>query len=604
MIELLQKDTPLNNAKSIDNLLDICIKETFKIDGVSYVTILEMFDRKISKGHYSGSLLLDINRQKPLQIQKNEIFSIKTTPVFKKALNNNKSYIYFSNEDHNFQKTFQRISNQFNSIIVAPLELKINTFVLIAVSLDINFSEKQLSAINNIIEYSKLKEQNINFKNQSTNQKKLYVNTSIEKISSIFKNLRLIHEKNNLLSLLQDFRKIINCDMFLLAISSTDSSGKTMWYHDKSTRNYDKLNVERMLWNFLSIEKIRVYNDLISKDLSSSLNKGKGFMLRNENIASMLVCPLPWDNFQKLHLFYISHYISAFCKVDINLVQLLNDLFLRFIEGRWSELAVYNAQNSTVMAQQAYLRLHDIRDYSTDIYNVLNQSKEIETIINNLPDNCLSHADRNAYNNYKILMKFAKKSHQKINALKDIIQRTRDGQPLEKEQEFDLETFIYDLIEYFKKDEYFSKKKNIKFKIHQGELSNKTVCTMKRFLEEALINVIKNAIFFSLKDQEITITIFDDVEKENFINISIEDRGTPIRYPAKELIFHPYYSTRAKDLIDAESSQGSGLGLFLSKVNMNSIKGDININSVTIGENTGNVKFILTFPRRLKQNGQ
>ena len=587
MIEAFQKKHPVESAKSINELLEICMKEISKMECVDYVSILELCEQKVSKGHYTDMLMLDVNRQYPIIKTKNEFFSFKNTKIFRNVVNNKKSCICHINEVLENDRIFNRFYSPFKSVIVAPIFLKISTFVIIIVNSKTYFEQRHIKELNQFIQYILLKEQHIDLKNQSNDSKKLYTYTSIERIAFICRNLNTIYEKNDIELLSRELSKVINCNTFIFAIYSTESTNKITWCHEKSARKYDELKIEQILEEYISLDGINEYDDLMSELVT-------GYKFRLENMASMLICSLPWDKFQDIKLFYISQSVSGFNDTDRLLIELLRELFLRFLEGRWSDLAVYQAQNDTVMAQQAYLRLHDIRDYSTDINNVLIEFEKIDNIISKCS---LGEKDKEKYINFKELIGFANRSQKKINELKTILQRTRSGQPLEEVTEFDLHTLLCEIVDYFKKDEHISNKK-ITFVI-EDNINDKIVLTMKRFLEEALINIIKNAIFFSKKEQEIILKLYDDPEDNSFVNISIQDNGIPIRYPAKHLIFHPFYSTRAKDCVN-DSSQGSGLGLFLSKVNMRMVGGDIFLSSVLCGDNIGRVNFILKFPMRLK----
>lgn len=99
-------------------------------------------------------------------------------------------------------------------------------------------------------------------------------------------------------------------------------------------------------------------------------------------------------------------------------------------------------------------------------------------------------------------------------------------------------------------------------------------------LEQALVNLINNALEAGNKDEDIKLT-FESVKKKG-IKISIEDQGIGIPHEMMQKVFDPFFTTKEK---------GTGLGLAITKRIIERLKGDVQIRS-TEGKGT-KIEFII-----------
>lgn len=90
-------------------------------------------------------------------------------------------------------------------------------------------------------------------------------------------------------------------------------------------------------------------------------------------------------------------------------------------------------------------------------------------------------------------------------------------------------------------------------------------------LTEAFVNIIKNAIIYNKENGTITISLF---RLDNDANISIEDTGIGIKKADLEKIFGRFYRADA-----SRSSEGTGLGLNISKAIIESHGGRVSVTS-------------------------
>jgi len=127
--------------------------------------------------------------------------------------------------------------------------------------------------------------------------------------------------------------------------------------------------------------------------------------------------------------------------------------------------------------------------------------------------------------------------------------------------------------------------KQLKLKSVEVEIQNceETIRSNKNNLEQVLINIIKNAMdaFDEKKDNNKIICYCENIENE--ITIVIKDNAGGIKKEVLDNIFNPYFTTK---------EDGTGIGLYISKILIEDMNGDINVNS----EN-GETTFVITLPK-------
>ncbi|MFO7599692.1 MAG: ATP-binding protein [Candidatus Desulfacyla sp.] len=109
-------------------------------------------------------------------------------------------------------------------------------------------------------------------------------------------------------------------------------------------------------------------------------------------------------------------------------------------------------------------------------------------------------------------------------------------------------------------------------------------------MKEVILNLLSNALEFTLEGGKIEITtrICKEIEKSRNICIEITDNGDGIPESMMETIFDPYFTTKHKSSIH----KGTGLGLFIAHRNMLDHGGSIEAKS-RVNEGT---TFYLTLP--------
>jgi len=92
-------------------------------------------------------------------------------------------------------------------------------------------------------------------------------------------------------------------------------------------------------------------------------------------------------------------------------------------------------------------------------------------------------------------------------------------------------------------------------------------------LKQAIINLMNNAIKFSIKKKEISVRLKKEHE---MVMIQVEDKGIGIPEDQREMVFQPFYRVGQKN---AEDISGTGLGLSVVKEIVDAHQGKILVDS-------------------------
>lgn len=106
-------------------------------------------------------------------------------------------------------------------------------------------------------------------------------------------------------------------------------------------------------------------------------------------------------------------------------------------------------------------------------------------------------------------------------------------------------------------------------------------------LQQIFVNVLDNASKYSINSNKVEIKTYN---KENKNFISIKNFGTTIKDEEKEKIFDKFY--RIETYLTSKA-QGSGLGLYIVKMLVEKMNGEIQVVS---DESNNSVEFLISFP--------
>lgn len=133
-------------------------------------------------------------------------------------------------------------------------------------------------------------------------------------------------------------------------------------------------------------------------------------------------------------------------------------------------------------------------------------------------------------------------------------------------------------------------KKNISIELNAEEnLQELYICHDTKWMCEALINVLENAVKYSPQESEIVICM---ARRVNFLRIEIRDCGIGIPKEEQHKIFQRFYRGASGCVI---SKEGSGVGLYLARKIIESHHGTIHVISDTKKQPVGST-FVLQIP--------
>tara|TARA_B100000927_G_C16404017_1_gene444565 strand:- start:406 stop:1128 length:723 start_codon:yes stop_codon:yes gene_type:complete len=136
-------------------------------------------------------------------------------------------------------------------------------------------------------------------------------------------------------------------------------------------------------------------------------------------------------------------------------------------------------------------------------------------------------------------------------------------------QKIDLNEFIENFIISISN---LSKKKDIIIKFNPNHIGD--VNADPQAIERIMNNLIDNAIKYSSEGSSIIISTLN--ESEQYIKVRVEDSGSGIPDEDQDYIFGRFYRTASAR---ASDNQGSGLGLAIVKHLVNSLNGEVGIDS-------------------------
>lgn len=162
-------------------------------------------------------------------------------------------------------------------------------------------------------------------------------------------------------------------------------------------------------------------------------------------------------------------------------------------------------------------------------------------------------------------------------------------------------TMVHSLLEFSRKREFKSKPLSLKvlvedtIRLIRGNIPTKVdisidipestwIIADKQRIEQAIINIVKNAIDAIPEEGNIRLTAREDVAGKATV-LEIEDTGMGMDPEVIRRIFDPFFTTKDED-------KGSGLGLFVAREIVEEHEGSIEVESTT-GKGT---KFIIRLP--------
>lgn len=122
----------------------------------------------------------------------------------------------------------------------------------------------------------------------------------------------------------------------------------------------------------------------------------------------------------------------------------------------------------------------------------------------------------------------------------------------------------------------YAEQKNVKLGFHT-KLSSSNIYSDEEKLERIMLNLLSNALKFTPNGKSITVTLGTKKRRNTkFILIKVQDEGVGIPQDKQELIFERFGQV---DNSLSRQAEGTGLGLHLVKLLVNSVGGEISLES-------------------------
>lgn len=174
-----------------------------------------------------------------------------------------------------------------------------------------------------------------------------------------------------------------------------------------------------------------------------------------------------------------------------------------------------------------------------------------------------------------------------VNAFLEV-SRLEQGKIITKKDEFKLQDIINKVINDLK-DMY--KKKGLLITYNQSSIDLPSVFADKSQTEQVLVNLISNAIKYTNKGNIVITTVAND----GFMTVRITDTGVGIDTRNQSLLFRKFQQA-GSDIFVGDYSTSSGLGLYISKMLVYNMGGEIGLEKSELGSGS---TFFFTLPTTL-----
>ncbi|AUO00046.1 hypothetical protein C0V70_18435 [Bacteriovorax stolpii] len=212
-------------------------------------------------------------------------------------------------------------------------------------------------------------------------------------------------------------------------------------------------------------------------------------------------------------------------------------------------------EKSDEMKEFSYRTSHDLKSPLMTIGNLS------DCILEDLEDHNLEHVKVNAERVKKLTVKLSK-------LIEDILTLTKADVMDEEKSLFSFDEYIKEVQEKY---DYIIKENNVKI---EGSFNQKKdFLVQKTRLTQVLDNLVSNSIKYFNKDSKdpyVRINVFNDPNK---IYIQVEDNGKGIPAEKHNQVFGMFKRFDNSDI------QGSGLGLYIIKKNMQKLNGHLSFES-------------------------
>jgi len=285
----------------------------------------------------------------------------------------------------------------------------------------------------------------------------------------------------------------------------------------------------------------------------------------------------------------VGQYLS---RMVVSPLKQLEESIQKIIEGKFDTLSIKSSDREIVSLSNAFSRM--LKELELRQMRFIMQSEKLAclgTMVSGVAHQ-LNNPLSNIFSSCQIL-------HEEIE-YSDIEYKRELMQQMEGEVER-AKAMVNSLLEFSRKKEFKSKPIPLRglmedtIRLVQGDIPTKVEVSVdvpegswiiadKQRIEQAILNIIKNAIDAMPDGGKISVSAKEDV-LDKTVEIKIRDTGSGIEPHIVKQIFDPFFTTK-------EEGKGSGLGLFVAREIIEEHEGSIRVVSAE-GEGT---TFVIRLP--------
>ncbi len=287
----------------------------------------------------------------------------------------------------------------------------------------------------------------------------------------------------------------------------------------------------------------------------------------------------------------VGQYLS---RMVVSPLKQLEESIQKIIDGKFHSLSIQSSDREIVSLCNAFSRM--LKELELRQMRFIMQSEKLAclgTMVSGVAHQ-LNNPLANIFSSCQIL-------HEEIEDA-DVSYKRELMQQIEKEVER-ARIMVNSFLEFSRKKEFKSKPVPVRglvddtIRLIQGDIPTKVeirvdvpdsswIIADKQRLEQAFINILKNAIDAMPDGGTVNITCAEDIENK-LIEIRIRDTGLGMDRETSRKIFDPFFTTK-------DEGKGSGLGLFVAREIVEEHEGNIRVESA---EGAGTT-FIMRLPMK------
>lgn len=310
----------------------------------------------------------------------------------------------------------------------------------------------------------------------------------------------------------------------------------------------------------------------VEPDLSAERAGPFGKLELTDPFLCAAVTPISLFSGRQSFLVLLSWSRNGFGSVDLSILGLVQQLLEVLALAHDTQATIDYLQRTAVMAHQIAGTTHELRNYVT---YTLNDLDHIETTLTTLATHAASPELAEQLGQLAVDAADAAAECRKARHRVEILRHFRlKGQVRLSVQEFALNELLEDVR---RTNQDLADSKDIRIET-EYDLAMPRLQSDPILIRECVGNLLLNSIYFTNPKGRIVIGSRYQRQVPLPVRVSVYDEGGGIHTSELQKIFEPFYSTKTSP--GADDHSGTGLGLFLTRNNVELLGGKIEVESV------------------------